>query len=123
MIDEGRLPERLRNFRQKYQAVYDIETLETSPSEIDASSPDAILSPVSIGCATNVPGAEDKWFCVKSSERGEIQTMVNEFMSYLTDIAQAYQSCIPDEIKDLLRQTRIALADKGLKYNSKRRQL
>ena len=123
MIDEGRLPERLRNFRQKNQAVYDIETLETSPSEIDASSPDAILSPVSIGCATNVPGAEDKWFCVKSSEPGEIQTMVNEFMSYLTDIAQAYQSCIPDEIKDLLRQTRIALADKGLKYNSKRRQL
>ena len=112
MIDEGRLPERLRNFRQKYQAVYDIETLETSPSEIDASSPDAILSPVSIGCATNDPGAEDKWFCVKSSEPGEIQTMVNEFMSYLTDIAQAYQSCIPDEIKNLLRQTRIALAVK-----------
>ena len=123
MIDDGRLPERLRHSRQKYQAVYDIETLETSPLDIDASNPDAILSPVSIGCATNVPGAEDKWFCVKSSEPGEIQAMVNVFMDYLQHIAQAYQSCIPGEIKDLLRQTRIALADKELAYNPKRRQL
>ena len=38
MIDDGRLPESLRDFRQKYQAVYDIETLETSPKDIDASS-------------------------------------------------------------------------------------
>ena len=123
MIDDGRLPESLRDFRQKYQVVYDIETLETSPKEIDASSPDAILNPVSIGCATNIPGIEDKWFCVKSSEPGEIQTMVDEFMTYLTDVAAAYQSCIPIEIRDLLRQTRIALADKTLPFNEKRRQL
>ena len=123
MIDEGRLPESLRNFRQKYQVVYDIETLETSPSQIDASSPDAILNPVSIGCATNVPGAEDKWFCVKSSEPGEIQTMVDEFMNYLFEIRSAYQSCIPQEIRDLLYKTRVALADKKLPYNSKRRAL
>ena len=123
MIDDGRLPESLRDFRQKYQVVYDIETLETSPKEIDASSPEAILNPVSIGCATNVPGMEDKWFCVKSSEPGEIQTMVDEFMTYLTDVAAAYQSCIPIEIRDLLCQTRIALADKNLPFNEKRRQL
>ena len=29
MIDDERLPESLKNFRQKYQVVYDIETLET----------------------------------------------------------------------------------------------
>ena len=94
MIDDGRLPESLRTFRQRYQVVYDIETLETSPTEIDASSPDAILNPVSIGCSTNVPGIDDKWFCVKSSQQGEIQTMVDEFMDYLQDVARAYQSCI-----------------------------
>ena len=123
MIDDGRLPESLRDFRQKYQVVYDIETLETSPKEIDASSPDAILNPVSIGCATNVPEVNDKWFCVRSSEPGEIQIMVDEFMAYLMNIAVAYQSCVPIEIRDLLRQTRIALADKELPYNSKRREL
>ena len=102
MIDDGRLPESLRDFRQKHQVVYDIETLEKRPTEIDASSPDAILNPVSIGCATNVPGVEDQWFCVKSSEPGEIQTMVDEFMNYLMDVSKAYQSYVPTEIRDLL---------------------
>ena len=123
MIDEGRLPESLRNFRQKYQVVYDIETLETSPSQIDASSPDAILNPVSIGCATNIPGADDEWFCVNSSEPGEIQTMVDKFMNYLFETRSAYQSCIPKEIRDILYKTRVALADKKLPYNAKRRAL
>ena len=121
MIDDGRLPESLRDFRQKYQVVYDIETLEKRPSEIDASSPDAILNPVSIGCATNVPGVEDKWFCVKSSEPGEIQTMVDEFMDYLMDVSKAYQSFVPVEIRDLLADLRKKLAaKKQLPFNPQR---
>ena len=120
MIDDGRLPESLRDFRQKYQVVYDIETLEKRPSDIDASSPDAILNPVSIGCATNVPGVEDQWFCVKSSEPGEIQTMVDEFMNYLMDVSKAYQSFVPVEIRDLLTDLRKQLAALKLPYQSKR---
>ena len=120
MIDDGRLPESLRDFRQKYQAVYDIETLETSPKDIDASSPDAILNPVSIGCATNVPGVDDKWFCVRSSEPGEIQIMVDEFMNHLVDVAKAYESCVPVEIRTLLSEIRKKLAEKNLPYHSKR---
>ena len=66
---------------------------------------------------------EDKWFCVKSSERGEVQIMVNEFMDYLMVLAENYQKCIPQPIKDLIKSIRIQLADDELPFNDKRRNL
>ena len=123
MIADGRLPASLTDFRQQYQVVYDIETVERPPENLDASSPDAILNPISIGCASNIPGTEDQWFCVDSSDNGQIQIMVDRFMEYLMTLQSAYQAQIPQEIRDLIQKTRIQLADKKLPYNNKRRQL
>ena len=123
MIQRGLLPESLRGFRHKYQAVYDIETLEHEPEEIDPGCPDAVLRPVSIGCSVNIPGVEDKWFCVNSSEPGEVQKMVNEFMDHLMFVAEEYQKMIPQPITDLAKDIRLKLADKKLKFNDVRRGL
>ena len=123
MIADGRLPCSLATFRQSYQVVYDIETVERPPENMDASSPDAILSPVSIGCSSNIPGTDDQWFCVDSSQPGEIQKMVDRFMDYLMTLQRAYQACLPREITDLAQQIRRKLADKKLPYNNTRRQL
>ena len=110
------LPESLRDYRQKYQAVYDIETLEQKLDMIESSSPDAVLKPASIGCSSNIPNTPDKWFCVKSSERGEVQTMINEFMDHLTALALEYKKCIPKPITDLIETIRLKLTDKALKF-------
>ena len=121
LIDRGILPESLRGFRQTYQAVYDIETLEHEPEEVDPTCPDAVLRPVSIGCSVNIPDIEDKWFCVESSEPGKVQKMVNEFMDHLAYLAEEYQKMIPQPIKDVIKDLRIKLKDKKLKFNELRR--
>ena len=123
MIDQKRLPETLRDFRHKYQVVYDIETIEHQPEVIEPSSPDANLRPVSIGCSVNLPGIEDKWFCIRSSADGEVQKMVNEFMDHLMTLSRTYRDSIPQPIKDLAKDIRVKLADKKLKFNDRRRQL
>ena len=103
--------------------MYDIETLEQEPEEVDQTSPDAVLRPISIGCSVNIPNVEDKWFCVESSEPGQVQKMVNDFMDHLRDLSGEYQKMIPQPIRDKLMEFRIKLADKKLKFNDVRRQL
>ena len=123
LIDRGLLTETLRGFRQTYQAVYDIETLEEICEEIDPACPDAILRPVSIGCSANIPNVEDKWFCVNSSEPGEVQKMIAAFLDHLALLALEYQKTIPQPITDLMKEIRVKLADKELKFNDVRRNL
>ena len=123
LIGRGLLPESLRGFRQTYQAVYDIETLEDKSEEVDPACPDAVLRPVSIGCSVNLPDVEDKWFCVNSSEPGEVQKMISAFLDHLAFLAAEYQKTIPQPIRDLIKDIRVKLADKELKFNDVKRNL
>ena len=123
LIGRGLLPESLRGYRQTYQTVYDIETLEDKSEEVDPACPEAVLRPVSIGCSANLPDVEDKWFCVNSSETGEVQKMISAFLDHLAFLAVEYQKTIPQPIRDLIKDIRVKLADKELKFNDVKRNL
>ena len=100
IVDKGLLPESFRNYRQTICAAWDIETLE-SPCLVDdemQTRTEAHLSLVSIGTATNLPGYDDEFFCKNSSDIGEGQRTVNNWLDYIFQLASAYQDFIPDEI-------------------------
>ena len=76
-------------------ACFDIETIE-KPSEFA----EATLELLSIGCATNVSGLESKYFVRDSSSAIDGQAIVDQFMDYLFQLNNSYESCLPAELYD-----------------------
>ena len=103
LIDSGRLPSSLRQYRQHYLATFDIETLEEKHqrdcSEIGTVT-EAILKVVSIGVSSNIPGYGDKFFCRASSASKDGFDLVNNFLDHLFRMARSLQQHIPKEIHD-----------------------
>ena len=116
MIKSGDLLPEYQNFRQKYFAVFDIETAE-SLSENESIL--AVQKVISIGCATNIPGYGSKWFCRQSSSSKHGQDMVDDFMEYLEELQSGLQAFIPGEISNLIENLEIEVGDaKFSKWNA-----
>ena len=102
-IDLGLLDEKFRDYRMKYIAGFDIESLETPIDGLDEVSTElTIQSVVSISVATNIPGFETKHFCRATMDPIDAMLLVTEFMDHLNLIADELQKLIPKEITDLI---------------------
>ena len=100
-IDHGILPAHFRNFRQKYLATFDLETLEQDPESF-VEGQQAVHKVASIALGSNLPGTTDRVFIRDSSEPEDGQKMVDDFLDALFELEQKYQEMIPDEIKEAL---------------------
>ena len=98
-IDHGILPAHFRNFRQKYLATFDLETLEQHPESF-IEGQQAVHKVASIAIATNLPDTKNRFFMRDSSDPEDGQKMVDEFLDTLFEWEQKYQEAIPDEIKE-----------------------
>ena len=116
MVDDGLLSKDYLKYRQKYMAVFDIETAE-EPSEKESIK--AIQKVISIGCSTNIPGCEKKWFCRKSSSPEHGQEMIDNFMKYLEFLHEELQQYVPKPILEALSKLELEVGDaKFSKYNA-----
>ena len=98
----GLIPSRLRSFRQKYIAGFDIESLETPIKERSESFAEvSIQTVVSISVSTNIPGFDTKHFCRASMSPSDGALLITEFMDHLQLIADALKELIPPEISEL----------------------
>ena len=98
-IDHGILPVHFRNFRQKYLATFDLETLEQHPESF-IEGQQAVHKVASLAIATNLPDTKNRFFMRDSSDPEDGQKMVDEFLDTLFEWEQKYQEVIPDEIKE-----------------------
>ena len=95
LVEMGYLPERFRNYRNPYLAVFDIECLERKTHEAYIQ---AYQKTVSIASATNIPGHKTEFFCRKSSSTEHGLEMFETFFSYLLQLADDLETHIPQEI-------------------------
>ena len=100
-LDEGLLPDKFKNYRQRYLVCWDIETLETSEN-CDEPGQQAILKALSIATSTNIPNEQDQFWVRKSSAPKDGQQLVDEFLDYLFRLENSYYETIPNEIRDAL---------------------
>ena len=98
-IDHGILPIHFRNFRQKYLATFDLETLEQNPESF-IEGQQAVHRVASIAMATNLPDTKNRFFIRDSSDPEDGQKMVDEFLDALFEWEEKYQEAMPDEIKE-----------------------
>ena len=98
----GLLDPKFRDFRQKYIAGFDIESLETPIKEQSESFTEmSIQTVVSISVSTNIPGFDTKHFCRASMSPSDGALLITEFMDHLQLIADSLEDLIPTEIKEL----------------------
>ena len=95
LVDEKLLPEKFRDHRQKFHATWDIETLEETPG-IEHACQQAVLKPVSIACASNLPDQDEKCFIREST----IQDLVDRFLDHLFELEEIFHRNIPEEITE-----------------------
>ena len=96
-IDAGLLPSEFKDFRQKFLASWDIETLEV---ESDLTSiQQAVHKVASIAVASNLPNQPDKFFVRESSKAEDGQKLVDDFLDELFRLEACYNKIIPSEIK------------------------
>ena len=98
-ISHGILPQSFKDYRQKYLATWDIETLESSTEDL-TSIQVAIQKIVSVGVASNLPNQSDKFFIRESSQPEDGQKLVDRFLDELFRLESCYYESIPDEIKE-----------------------
>ena len=98
----GLLDPKFRDFRQKYIAGFDIESLETPIKEQSESFAEmSIQTVVSISVSTNIPGFDTTHFCRASMSPSDGALLITEFMDHLQLIADSLEDLIPSEIKEL----------------------
>ena len=96
-IDAGLLPSEFKDYRQKFLASWDIETLEV---ETDLTSiQQAVHKVVSIAVASNLPNQTDKFFVRDSSKPEDGQKLVDDFLDEVFRLEACYNKIIPSEIK------------------------
>ena len=112
-VSSGLLDPKFRDFRQKYIAGFDIESLETPIKErSEAVHEVSIQTVVSISVATNIPGFETKHFCRASMSPSDGTLLITEFMDHLHGLAEALQELIPPEIRALTEKLEVELKGK-----------
>ena len=111
------------DYRQDKVVVYDIETLEQKPSDptYPGLPPEALLNPVSIGAASNIPGFEEAWFCRSNSAGESAQTMVDAFMNFLIQIQIAFLTKLPPCIETAYNTIEAELETDVIKQNVEKR--
>ena len=97
------LPSSFENYRQKYHAAFDIETLEKKNERqnedlVLGTFEEAVLRPVSIGCSNNING-EDRFFLRKSSHPDDAPALVHEFLDYCFSLVHLLIEALPNELK------------------------
>ena len=96
-IDAGLLPREFKDYRQRFLASWDIETLEV---ETDLTSiQQAVHKVVSIAIASNLPNQTDKFFVRDSSKAEDGQKLVDDFLDEVFRLEACYNKFIPNEIK------------------------
>ena len=124
-VSLGLLDPKFRDFRQKFIAGFDIESLETPIKERSESIHEvSIQTVVSISVATNIPGFETQHFCRSSMSPFDGTLLITEFMDHLHVIAEALQELIPPEIRALTEKLEVELKETAFcKSKTKKSQL
>lgn len=100
-IKYGYLPMSMKDFRQKYVMVFDIETLEDSKScetSVMNTQIEARHNIVSMATGTNIPNISPKFFSRKSSDPACEHELIKEFVDELTLAYHAYLKLLPTDI-------------------------
>ena len=95
----GYLDETFRDYRQRLFAVFDVECLERDADQVNI---DCYQRIVSIATATNIPGENKRFFCLKNSEEDSYDELYEEFFDYLQDLADLLAFHLPDEFEEAL---------------------
>ena len=98
-ISHGILPSSFKDYRQKYLATWDIETLEASTEGL-TSIQQAIQRIASVAVASNLPNQSEEFFIRESSKPDDGQKLVDRFLDELFRLESCYYDSIPDEIKE-----------------------
>ena len=111
-ISQGLLDPKFRDYRQKYIAGFDIESLETPIKERSETIHEvSIQTVVSISVSTNIPGFETQHFCRSSMSPSDGTLLITEFMDHLHVLADALQELIPTEIRALTEKLEAELKE------------
>ena len=102
----GVLPQKFRNFRQKFFCVFDIETFETLRSEeiSPLTKIEGSHKLVSLAVASNLPGYKDKFFCRESSNSESEQKLIDRFVAELENLQALLLENLPVEIIEAVQK-------------------
>ena len=101
--------------------MYDIESFERK-IQIEPTSTlvyEAVQYPVSIGCASNIPGFEEHFFCRKSSNPDDGYEMVKEFLQFVEKAHAKHVELVPEAIKTAIEKVSMAVKEKFDKNRAK----
>lgn len=97
-VRKGFIPQKFKNFRQKYICTFDIECLESTydgkKEGMDANIEKA-QKIVSLAVGSNIPNTQPKFFCRKSSKPEEEEELIEQFIEYLEELREQYIDHIP----------------------------
>ena len=121
IIKRGYLPKEYESFQQEFFIVYDIETFQTKIDAQGTSSLvyEAVQYPVSIGCASNIPGFEERFFCRENSTPEAGYAMVREFLQFVANAHAKHVEMIPETIISAIERISEATKEKFSKERSK----
>ena len=119
LIENTALTSDLRDYRVTKFVVYDIETLEESPSDYVNDQGDenryvqAYLKLATIATASNIDGDEPRYFERLTSNPKDEQNLVNLFMDHLFDLTKKHKESIPAAMKQEFNNLNMKI---GLEY-------
>jgi len=97
-VRKGFIPEEHGNYRQPYQATFDIECLEhefTGKKEGIDHNIEMGQRIVSLAVGSNIPQCEPKFFCRSSSAPEAEEELIQEFIDHLGELREEYLKHIP----------------------------